>query len=99
MGQFNATVLTHNGLDLLTRAQAGQVRIQFTRIGIGDGYPPADLRDLLSLVHEIKSLPILDIKLSGNGQTQIKAVFDNVGISTGVYFREIGLFANDPVKG
>lgn len=99
MSQFNATVLTHNGLDLLTRAQAGQVRIQFTRIGIGDGYPPTDLRDLLNLVNEIKSLPILDIKLSGNGQTQIKAVFGNEGLTTGVYFREIGLFANDPVKG
>lgn len=99
MGQFNGSVLTDVGLALLTKAQAGTARIQFTRIGIGDGYASSDLKTLTELVNETKSLPILNINITGAGQSQVKAVLSNADLTTGQYVREIGLFANDPDVG
>ncbi|TGV24149.1 hypothetical protein EN829_044655 [Mesorhizobium sp. M00.F.Ca.ET.186.01.1.1] len=99
MGQFNGSVLTEDGLSLLTRARIGAASIQFTRIGIGDGFPSGDLRLQTKLVHETMSLPLLELKITGRGQTQIKAAINNTELSQGVFIREIGLFANDPAKG
>ncbi|GEB35318.1 phage tail protein [Brevibacillus parabrevis] len=99
MGQFNGSVLTEDGLSLLSRAQIGAASIQFTRVGIGDGFPSGDLRLQTKLVHETMSLPLLELKLTGRGQTQIKAAINNTELNQGVFIREIGLFANDPAKG
>ena len=96
MAQFNGSVLTNDGLALQLKAQMGLARIQFTRIGIGDGYATGDLVDLKELVHETKSLPILEIKQTGEGQYQVKTVISNSDLQSGIYVREIGLFANDP---
>ncbi|MDR7318926.1 phage tail protein [Brevibacillus nitrificans] len=99
MGQFNATILTEKGLSLQMKAQMGIARLQFTRIGIGDGYASVPLETLDELVNELMSLPILEIKLTGEGQSQVKAAFSNTGLASGIYVREIGLFANDPDVG
>lgn len=96
MGQFNGAVLTNAGLTLQIKAQMGLARIQFTRIGIGDGFPNGELSDLTELVHEVKSLAILDIKKTGNGQYQVKSTINNSNLVSGLHVREIGLFANDP---
>jgi hypothetical protein len=96
LAQFNGSILTNDGLALQLKAQMGMARIQFTRIGIGDGYATGDLVDLKQLVHEVKSLPILEIKKTGEGQYQVKAAISNSDLETGIYVREIGLFANDP---
>lgn len=93
MGQFNASVLTDDGLELLNKAQAGLERVQFTRIGIGDGYASAELHTLTALVSEKLSLPILEVKLVGDGQSQVKASISNQDLTEGLYVREIGLFA------
>lgn len=98
MGQFNGSVLTDKGLQLQSKAQAG-ARLTFTRIGIGDGFLPGNLQTLEELVNETKSLPILEIKNLGNGQTMVKALISNQDLTSGTYVREIGLFANDPDLG
>lgn len=54
------------------------------------------MNKLTGLVNEVLSLPILDIKLTGDGQTTVKAALSNTDLQQGVYVREIGLFANDP---
>jgi len=98
VGQFNGSVLTDKGLQLQSKAQAG-ARLTFTRIGIGDGFLPGNLQTLEELVNETKSLPILEIKNLGNGQTMVKALISNQDLTSGTYVREIGLFANDPDLG
>ncbi|QQE75731.1 phage tail protein [Brevibacillus composti] len=95
MGQYNGAVLTEKGLQLQTKAQMG-ARLQFTRIAIGDGYPSGSLTTMTELVNETMSLPILELKNLGAGQTQVKAMVSNQELTEGIYVREIGLFANDP---
>ena len=34
---FNNAVMTNGGANLLTRAQAGEIKIEFTRIVVGNG--------------------------------------------------------------
>lgn len=34
---FNNAIMTDHGAALLTKAQAGECRIEFTRIAVGDG--------------------------------------------------------------
>ena len=34
---FNNAVMTNAGARLLTRAQAGEIKIEFTRIAVGNG--------------------------------------------------------------
>ncbi|MEC2131625.1 phage tail protein [Brevibacillus centrosporus] len=99
MAQFNGSVLTELGLALLTKAQTGATRIQFTRIGIGDGYSAEDQSKLTELVHEVLSLDILELKVIGEGQSQVTATISNKDLTDGVYVREIGLFATDPDEG
>ena len=48
--------------------------------------------------------PVLDVVISklknlGGGQVVVGGQFSNAGITTGFYFREIGLFAQDPDAG
>ncbi|MEC2128124.1 phage tail protein [Brevibacillus centrosporus] len=99
MAQFNGSVLTELGLALLTKAQTGATRIQFTRIGIGDGYPIEDQSELTELVHEVLSLDILELKITEDGQSQVTSTLSNKDLAAGIYVREIGLFANDPDEG
>ncbi|USG67457.1 phage tail protein [Brevibacillus ruminantium] len=96
MGKFNGSVLTVQGLALQTKAQLGEATIQFTRIGIGDGYIEEELRTLKKLVNERKSLPIINMKNTGEGQTAITAALNNQDLASGFYLREIGLFARNP---
>jgi len=97
LAQFNGMVLTDRGLELQTKGQLGTA-IRFTRIGIGDGHVADnnELRQLLELINETKSLPILEMKVTGQGQVRLTASITNEGEQSGFYFRELGLYANDP---
>jgi len=97
---FGQTVLTEKGLALQTKAQTG-TPLNFTRIAIGDGHVPDrdSLRRLTALVHETMELPILELKIIGEGQTHARTMLSNENLTTGMYIREIGLFAEDPDEG
>ncbi|CAJ1003868.1 phage tail-collar fiber domain-containing protein [Brevibacillus aydinogluensis] len=99
MAEFLGSVITNLGLQLQTKAQMG-TRLTFTRVAIGNGYATKEqLKGLDALVNETLSLPITEIRKVKTGQVQIKAVLSNQGMSSGVFVREIGLFANDPDLG
>lgn len=85
---------------LQTKAQAG-TKLEFTRIAIGDGVlpPGGDLSKLTALIHEVKSLSIVEVKVIGSGQSMVKTLVTNKGVTSGFYIREIGLFARDPDVG
>ena len=70
---FNNAVMTNAGAALLTRAQAGQIKIQFTRIATGNGSYTADEKTLARLQQATKlkslknSYPLSDIDVFSDG--------------------------------
>jgi len=99
MGVFNGLFLTTRGKALQAKAQAGAT-LHYTRIGIGDGSlagtPPTELTQLIS---EKKSIPISKLQRLSGGKAVVGGVFTNTGLATGFYFREFGVYAQDPDLG
>ncbi|WP_438449423.1 phage tail-collar fiber domain-containing protein, partial [Gorillibacterium sp. sgz5001074] len=95
----NGFKFTNKGLALQAKAQAG-TELQFTRVGIGDGSLGAQqVVNLNTLVSQKMSLPITKLKPQTGGKAAVGFSFTNQSVSTGFYFREIGLFAQDPQDG
>ncbi len=98
MGAFGGMIQTTRGRNLQAKALTG-VELHFTRIAIGDGeLRGSSILDLYTLKHEVKSLDIKKLKTSG-GQATVGAVLSNQDITSGFYWREVGLFAQDPDLG
>lgn len=97
MSAFNGVVLTEKGLALQAKVQSG-IKLTFTNIKLGDGAYSGDLSTLTNLEHIVKILPIESIVID-NGKTRIRTSFQNAGVITGFYIKEIGLFASDPDEG
>ncbi|CEG29787.1 phage tail-collar fiber domain-containing protein [Bacillus sp. B-jedd] len=96
MGAFGGLVMTNRGRNLQAKAQTGKP-LNFTRIAMGDGQlSGSSILDLNSMRSEKKSLEINKLKNLGDGKVAIGAIFSNQTVTTGFYFREIGLFAMDP---
>ncbi len=95
---FSKVLFTEKGRELQAKAVAGAV-LHFTKIAMGSGelggQPQANLNELID---PKVTIPILDIKRNSNYATVI-GIFDNQSISTGFYWRELGVFAEDPDLG
>jgi hypothetical protein len=90
---------TNNGRALQAKAQAG-VQLNFTRIAVGDGQLSGQaIADLTALINEVKSLDITKLKTLTGGKAVIGGALSNQDIVTGFYWRELGLFAQDPDLG
>lgn len=100
-GAFGGFTLTKKGADLLAKAQAG-AELQFTKMEVGDGSVPGgtDLSDMAALVSPKIDLSLNKLQaLSGRYTTLVGAAISNVGLETGFYLRELGIFAQDPDEG
>lgn len=96
MSAFGGLLLTNRGKTLLSKAQTG-VTLQYTRIALGDGrLGTGSILELNALRNEVKSLNITNIRVLGGGRVVASAALRKEDVPTGFYFREIGLFANDP---
>lgn len=94
---FKAPIFTNKGKQLYASCLAGKNEIIFTNIKLGDGELMAQaIADLEDLVNPIKTIVLNDKKLIGNDQVLIRAVFKNIDIASGFYWREVGLYAQDP---
>lgn len=94
---FKAPVFTNKGKQLYASCLAGKNEIIFTNIKLGDGELMAQaIADLEDLINPVKTIVLNDKKLIGNDQVLIRAVFKNIDIDTGFYWREVGLYAQDP---
>ncbi|QPA33373.1 phage tail-collar fiber domain-containing protein [Thermaerobacillus caldiproteolyticus] len=99
MGAFGGLIQTNRGRNLQAKAQTG-IPLQFTRVALGDGQLGGSLiSDLNALKNEKLSLPITKLKVLPDGQAVIGVVFSNQDLTSGFYFREIGVFAQDPTLG
>ncbi|MEC0269048.1 phage tail protein [Paenibacillus anseongense] len=96
MSAFGGLQITNKGRALQAKAQIGTT-IHYNRIAIGDGSLSGQvIAELNELVHEKKSLTISKLKTLTGGLAAVGAPLSNQDISTGFYFREIGVFAQDP---
>lgn len=95
MASFKKFELTNKGLELEYKAQLGK-ELKFTRFALGDGKLSAtSIKELTSLNNEIISRDISKLK-KDNTKVTLGFLLDNKEIVEGFYWREIGIFAEDP---
>lgn len=92
---FSKVLFTEKGRALQAKSVAGAA-LHFTKISMGSGSLGSQSQITLNGLIEPKvTIPILGIERNINYAT-IKGIFDNQSISTGFYWRELGVFAEDP---
>ncbi|MBQ4494635.1 MAG: hypothetical protein II968_02600, partial [Selenomonadaceae bacterium] len=97
------SIMTRAGLDILAKGIAGKL-IKFTRVAIGDSMQndelvtPTDeqILDFTDLIDPVQDIPIIGCKSVGDGTAVVQAYLRNVDFQSGLWVREIGLFAQDP---
>jgi hypothetical protein len=99
VSNFGGLILTNKGRALQAKVQAGAA-LHFNRIGIGDGnLGGSSISDLNALIREKKSLAITKLKTQSGGKAIVGGILSNQDVVVGFYFREIGVFAQDPTDG
>lgn len=93
---FGSILITNKGLLLQAKAQTG-TKLNFTKIIIGNGKLAGQaIQELNNLVSPKKTLPLVHLNVNNDGTATVGAILSNQDISTGFYWREVGLFATDP---
>lgn len=96
---FNSVVFTNRGKVLQAKATAG-AELKFTKISMGDGeVTNEDITLLQGLINKVKDIPLSRIEPLNNGTVNIGGTMSNQDVTTGFYFRELGLYALDPDLG
>lgn len=103
---FNNAVMTNAGAKLLTRAQAGEIKIEFTRIVTGNGtYSAAEktlsaLQARTALKSQKNSYALSDIDVFSDHSVKVTALITNQDpvtlktlVTSGYYINEMGLYA------
>lgn len=90
--------MTAVGQNLIAKVSSRELPLKFTSVKMGSG--ALGSRTVAALTALIESKLSLDIaetpKRSGTGRWNVTAVYNNSMIQTGFYFREWGIFAQDP---
>lgn len=98
MAQFSGMELTNAGRNILAKALLGKP-LKFTRAWAGDGYLPEgqDVREMTQIVKPHREMEIAEMSIPPHiGTAKITVILTNKELTTGFFFREIGLFAEDP---
>ncbi|MGN7360010.1 tail fiber protein [Paenibacillus sp. SAF-054] len=91
--------LTNKGVALQAKAQSG-VQLKYTKFVIGDGrLTGQSMPALTNVISPKKSVPITKLKMTPPNQATVGFVLSNQDVSTGFFFRELGLYAMDPDEG
>lgn len=94
------STMTRAGLDILMRGVAGE-KIIYTRAAIGDSLRNGSIVEvtdeqilgMTDLINWRADLPLADVKFVGNGTIVVQAVLQNSDWQSGIWFRELGLYA------
>jgi hypothetical protein len=98
MSSFSAKGLTNKGRALQAKAQAG-VELVYTKAVIGDGnLGNQSIGPLTNVISAKKTYPLTRFSYTGN-MASVGFDLTNQDVTTGFYFREIGIFATDPDEG
>ncbi len=97
---LNQFYLTNDGRRLLARVQAGEL-LTFTKVGLGEGEPISQefMEQMTGLVRPRDYFPIVEVRDKKDGTVAISAVCDNKNVETRYFIREVGVYAQDPIKG
>ena len=100
MAEYTGMTLTKKGRALQAKAQTG-VKLEFTKVMVGDGLLAGgvSIDTLTQLIAPKMTLAIQDMAVIGDGTSRIRVVLHNKDIETGVFIREVGVYANDPQEG
>ena len=99
MAAFPTMTLTNAGQALQTKVQAGAT-LTFTRIALGDGQLNGQpISPLTTLISQKASVEVDSVRVVDNSTAQASGFFSNADITTGFWWRETGLFAQDPDNG
>lgn len=98
MADWYGHSMTAVGQNLIAKVSSRELPLKFTSVKMGSG--ALGSRTVTALTALIESNLSLDIaetpKRSGTGRWNVTAVYNNSMIQTGFYFREWGIFAQDP---
>ena len=97
MAAFINNDITAAGLLVLAKGVAGQ-QINYTKIVLGDGYLEEGQtpRSLTGVVSPKATIDITKCVVNGDGTVAVGGVFTNDQTNDGFYYRELGLYADDP---
>lgn len=99
MAAFPNLVLTNAGIALQNKVQGGAT-LELTNIQMGSGELNGQPIGLLTaLISPNATVSIQGGQAIGQNTYQVKGFFTNVDLSAGFWWREVGIFANDPDKG
>lgn len=99
MAAFPTMTLTNAGQALQTKVQAGAT-LTFTRIALGDGQLNGQpISPLTALISQKASVEVDSVRVVDDSTAQASGFFSNADITTGFWWRETGLFAQDPDNG
>lgn len=101
MPNWNGIILTTKGKSLQSKVEAGQTKLNFTKMKLGDGIISSgqSLEDLDDLVGPKEIVGISTIQAQSSGLCKITGVITNSALDKGYYLKELGLFATDPDLG
>lgn len=87
--------LTDKGREILYKAQGGQ-QLNFSKFVVGDGELGSQtIQTLTNVINDKMNLNISKIDIRSN-KVVIGTYLTNSDLEEGFYFRELGLYANDP---
>ena len=97
MAAFINNDITAAGLLVLAKGVAGQ-QINYTKIVLGDGYLEEGQtpRSLTGVVSPKATIDITKCVVNGDRTVTVGGVFTNAQTNDGFYYRELGLYADDP---
>ena len=93
-------ILTTAAYELISKVLNGKT-LNFTRIAIGDGfsYDINAAKGYKTIVNEVLSLGITKIETISLTSIKVISTFRNIDLQKEFYYREIGLYAQDPDTG
>lgn len=99
MAAFPKMTLTNAGQALQTKVLAGAT-LTFTRIALGDGQLNGQpIAPLTALISQKATVEVDSVRVVNTTTAQAAGFFSNKDISTGFWWRETGVFAQDPDVG
>lgn len=93
-------ILTNSAAELMQKVISGKT-LNFTRMAVGDGfsYDTTVAKGYTTLVNEVLSLDITKQETLSPSSVKFTSAFKNTDAQKEFYYREVGLFAQDPDTG
>lgn len=101
MASFPPVTMTTEGLNMIAKASSGnsQDRLIITKVKLGDGVSEGNIRDYIDVISSKKEVTLAEWEDRGDGRFRYTFIYNNEGVKTGFYHREIGLFAKNGDSG